>query len=455
MKATWLIANPIPHKSTSCNKDLNGGYGTCDEIGDSLSSKILAKIKKRSIKLPVLSLAYISSSLKEKSHSVIYSESYEDCIHKLRSQKIDGCIIYSSIVATKYECKLIEKIKKLNKEILILVVGSFSTNFTSLYEKADHIIMGEPEDFFSKWNGKINELRNKGKYINSKEIICLDEFPIPDFKEMGFRNFSYQPMLKKPTGFIEASRGCPYSCGYYCTYGANQGKLIRSYTPKRIVEIMINLKNKYGFRSFQFRDPVFGLQKNFIDDFCNEILNASINIDWGIETRADLLNSDKLEKMSKAGLKSINIGIETPRKEIALSSKRVIYDNKKLVQLIKEANSKNIKINGFYILGLEDDTYESCLETIEYSRKLNTFMARYSVATAYPGTSYFEDLDKDSRITEKDLSKYNQQNLVFKHKNLSNNEIKKLISKAYKKYYIRPRIFFMLLKDKIKNSFRS
>ena len=63
----WLIANPVPFNSTSCNKDLNGGYGTVDNIGSSIISRLLGRIKKKSIKLPVLSLGYISAilSLKE------------------------------------------------------------------------------------------------------------------------------------------------------------------------------------------------------------------------------------------------------------------------------------------------------------------------------------------------------------------------------------------------------
>ena len=43
----WLIANPIPNKATSCNKDLNGGYGTLDEIGESISSRLLSFAKKK------------------------------------------------------------------------------------------------------------------------------------------------------------------------------------------------------------------------------------------------------------------------------------------------------------------------------------------------------------------------------------------------------------------------
>ena len=35
----------------------------------------------------------------------------------------------------------------------------------------------------------------------------------------------------------------------------------------------LELKEKYGFNSFQFRDPVFGLQKDYIDEFTIEMNN--------------------------------------------------------------------------------------------------------------------------------------------------------------------------------------
>ena len=55
-KRTWLISNPIPNTSTSCNKDLNGGYGTWDKIGNNLISQFIARAKKKNIKIPVLCL---------------------------------------------------------------------------------------------------------------------------------------------------------------------------------------------------------------------------------------------------------------------------------------------------------------------------------------------------------------------------------------------------------------
>ena len=251
-------------------------------------------------------------------------------------------------------------------------------------------------------------------------------------------------MLNQPTGFVEATRGCPYSCGYYCTYGENQGKIIRGHSVERLINIMKELKKIHGFRSFQFRDPVFGLKKDFLEKFCLEMIKADLEIEWGMETRIDLLNKSLLKLLAKSGLKSINIGIETPDEKIAAANKRKLCSPDKQKDLIDFASKQGIRINAFYIIGLEDDDMQSCLNTINYSLSLKTYMARFAVCTPYPGTGYYEDLYKNNRIENKRLSSFNQQELVYKHKNLSDKEIKSLIQKAYLKYYFRPKLYIKL-----------
>ena len=116
-----------------------------------------------------------------------------------------------------------------------------------------------------KWRGTLAEINENSKIIKSDNLVDLDQLPLPKYTTKYSKKFSYRPMLKYPTGFIEATRGCPYSCGYYCTYGENQGKIIRTHSVKALIEIMKELKKIHGFKSFQFRDPVFGLKKDFID----------------------------------------------------------------------------------------------------------------------------------------------------------------------------------------------
>ena len=445
---TWLISNPIPNTSTSCNKDLNGGYGTWDKIGNNLLSKFIARLKKKNIKIPVICLGYISSILESKGINTIYTESILNSKQIIKKEKIECVVIYGSIVCCEFENKLIKNIKAINTNIKIIVVGTFPTKFPEIFKNADYVIIGEPEEFFINWDGTLDVFKSKEKKIYSKNLSNLDDLPFPKYTSYFYKNFSYSPMLSKPTGFIEATRGCPYSCGYYCTYGENQGKAIRSHSPKRLLSIMKELQERYGFKSFQFRDPVWGLKKDFIEEFSLAIIKSGLNFEWGIETRIDLLDKPKLRLLKKAGLRSINIGIETPNINIASANKRKLCPEDHQREIIDFASKINILINAFYIMGLEEDTEKSCNETIAYSLSLDTYMARYSVCTPYPGTGFYDDLKKNKRLTKHNFSSYNQQELVYKQKNLKDNIVKKLIQKAYIKYYLRPKIIFKILKQK-------
>ena len=212
--------------------------------------------------------------------------------------------------------------------------------------------------------------------------------------------------------------------------------------------MMKNLMKKNGFRSFQFRDPVFGLKKEFIEKFCLEIHKKGLKVEWGMETRIDILNIEIIRLMASAGLKSINIGIETPNEEIAKANKRIICKEDKQRELIEAAHDVGVRINAFYIIGLEQDNEQSSLDTINYSLSLKTFMARFAICTPYPGTGFYEVLKKEGRISEDNLEKYNQQELVYEHKNLNQKKIKNLIQKAYIKYYFRPKVLFNIIKNK-------
>ena len=109
-----------------------------------------------------------------------------------------------------------------------------------------------------------------------------------------------------------------------------------------------------------------------------------------------------------------------------------------------------IKVSAFYILGYEGDTKETVRNTINYAIKLNTPLARFAISTPYPGTGFYEQLKKEGRILTDDYEKYTQFNLVYRHKNLSQEEVKDLLEEALRKYYFRPSYFLSMLKLKIK-----
>ena len=71
--------------------------------------------------------------------------------------------------------------------------------------------------------------------------------------------------------------------------------------------------------------------------------------------------------MKKAGLSSINIGIETNDIDIAKMNKRKTVEASYQNEIIEYCNNLGIKIIGFFIIGLEGDTASSVREMIQYS----------------------------------------------------------------------------------------
>ena len=180
-----------------------------------------------------------------------------------------------------------------------------------------------------------------------------------------------------------------------------------------------------------------------------KLIENNIKINWGIETRADLLDIDNLKIMKKAGLSSINIGIETNDIDIAKMNKRKTVEASYQNEIIEYCNNLGIKIIGFFIIGLEGDTASSVCEMIKYSLEQNIFIARFSVSTPYPGTSYFNLLDEKGLLLHKNFEDYNQFNLVIYKHNLSSQQSNRLITDAYKRFYLRPGKFYELISDQI------
>ena len=105
-----------------------------------------------------------------------------------------------------------------------------------------------------------------------------------------------------------------------------------------------------------------------------------------------------------------------------------------------------------FIFGFPGDSLVNGLRTIKYALSLPITYLQFSVFTPYPGTPIFSEYKE--KITAKNFEEYTQWDLVFKHENLTNMNIKYLLNKSYKKFYSSFfrlfKIFYRLLKIEIR-----
>lgn len=447
LENNWHIALVnVVNESKKCamNKDLNGGFGTADDYGNSVASKLISLVKWRVVRIPILSMAFLQALLKEKGHTVKY---YEREVPP-SDEKFNIILLYGSIVDCYHENEVAKTIKKNFPNAKVGFYGSFPSRFPEVFNGGDFVLLGEAEAFFMNDFKDLSQLNGPVKVTSMTD---MDALPTPDFDGFPVKKYSYFPCLpKKPFLPLQASKGCPYSCRFYCTYGEYQGPKIRQRSPKKVVDDIVYLKKKYGIKSVQFRDPVFGLVRPFVPEFCKELESRKVKIQWGMETRLDLLNEENIAMMFEVGLRNINVGIETTNQEIAQKNKRMLIKESHQERIIRFCDKLGIKVSAFYILGYEGDTVENIEKTINYAIKLNTPVARFSISTPYPGTGFYIQLEQQGRLLTKDWEKYTLHNLVYQHPHFSPEQAREFLQKAFKKYYFRPSYMFKMLQWKLR-----
>lgn len=439
------LVNPInKNKKGAMNKDLAGGLGTFSSFGNTFISKLISAYKKKNVKIPLLTFANLNAIFKLKGYDVDYFEEQE----LNNNKEYDIILIYGSIVDFKNENRICRIIKKNQPKAKVGFFGPFTGIQPDLFKTGDFIIDGEAESYFLYEFNNLNNIKGK---IKVNKVLDLNDLPTPDFTGFDVKSYSYKPAIKeKPFLVLQASKGCPYSCSYYCAYGKIQGSKYRLRSAKKIVEDIVKLQANYGIKGLQFRDPTFGLDKTWLNEFIYLMNTRKVKIKYGIETRMDLLNEDILTELFKTGLRNINVGIETINEDISKKNKRLLINKEHQERIIHFCNKIGIKISAFYIFGMKGDTKESIVNVINYAIKLNTNVAQFCISIPYPGTEYYLEMKKNNKLVEKDFEKYNSAELVFKHDKLTKDELLKLKEYAFRKYYFRITYLINLIKWKIK-----
>jgi radical SAM superfamily enzyme YgiQ (UPF0313 family) len=161
-------------------------------------------------------------------------------------------------------------------------------------------------------------------------------------------------------------------------------------------------------------------------------------VEWGIETRPDLLSPALLDELHAAGLCSVNLGVETFDERVAGLHRRRLDAEEHQDAVLARARALGIRVNLFFMLGLEEDTPEGLDRIGRQALRLDPEAARFSVSTPYPGTPFYERMRAEGRIVEEDFERYTQFALVHRHPNLSAEAVQERLLEAYSRFYFRP-----------------
>ena len=415
-------------------------------------------------KMPLLGLPILGTILKQMGIKVkIFCENISSINwQEIKKADLVGITVLTSLAPRAYE--LAAKIKKINSKCRIMMGGphvSFCPQ-EALKNGADFVIRHEGEKTLKKL---INCLRDEGNpgdikglsYKKNNKIRHnpdrnnyqnLNQLPTPDFSLIK----NYEKLKFIP---LQTSRGCPHNCDF-CSVVQMFGQKIRHRSPDRVIRDLnkmnnyFDLENKHVF----FVDDNFSANKKRTEILLQRMKMFNYDFEWSTQEEINIYKKENiLNLMKETGCKRLYIGIESFNPS-SLKEYKKPQDVNDISTAIEVIQKKDILIHGMFVLGADNDSKDSILQTVKTAAKKRIDTAQFFVLVPLPGTKVYQRLKKQGRLLVdkmKGWELFGGQHVVFKPQNLSPYELQKLQIKAFKKFYNLKNSLGWLKKRKFNN----
>ena len=261
------------------------------------------------------------------------------------------------------------------------------------------------------------DLINLERYFNFQS--SMDFFPV-------FRNKRFLPLV--------TSRGCPFKCTY-CHYIFDKSIQYRS--PKAVVDEIEYLINKYGVREFHIVDDVFNVNmkraKIVLDAIIQKNLNIHISFPNGL--RADFFDDELIDKMQRAGVYRMALGIESGSQRIQDMIQKDL-DINIIYGVVEKLTRARMSVHGFFMLGFPSETRKEMEATIDFACDLGLTTANFSLVIPNPGTDLRQTFIESRESNFEDFSEYTFDAASCNASEVEGDDLIKLKQEANRKFYL-------------------
>lgn len=395
-----------------------------------------------SVAIPPLGLAYLASSLQQAGHNVgvvdaigeglnhvfecdgrsLRGLDFEEIVRRIDPQAdVIGLGIMFSCAWPALR-KLVNLMKKQFPDALLVLGGEHPTAMTDRVfseSLADVVVMGEGEETLVELchhlANRLNYTEIKGLAIRvgdrmlmnprRSRIRDIDAIPLPAWQLFNIEGYI---RFGQPHGSADgrsmpalATRGCPFQCTF-CGSPGMWGTTWIARDPKLVVDEIESYIQRYGANDFHFEDLTAIVRKDWVLAFSQEILDRGLDISWQLPsgTRSEAIDLEASQAMYASGCRQFTYAFESGSTEILKKIKKRI-SLPHAFSSAKDAISVGIRVQGAFIYGFPDETYQQMWQT--YRTILRCAVAGFHEVSIcalqpLPNTEMFRQIDEQRGI---------------------------------------------------------
>ena len=408
------------------------------------------------VSYPPLGILYLASVLEQNNISVkiidvgAEKQTLKDTLKIIKKEKPLVVGISAMTPLLQGTVTLAKNIKKNNPKIKIALGGphvSADPKFINRIKYFDFGITGEGEYSFLETYKKIVKHQKIDKIIVGKTPLDLNKIPWPARHLIDLK-------LYHTTASIMATRGCPYNC-YYCSRPC-VSNIVRYRNPADLIEEIDSLYDQCR-GDYLFQDDSLTINRQFMVDFCHQLIKRKRPYRWAGYTRVDLVDEKLLKLMHQAGCYSLTFGIESGDEKIRNEIVLKRFSNQKIIDTIKLCSKNHIEGNGFFIFGHPTETPTNLKQTMSFILKNDFKIIGVSIATPFPGSLLWQYALKEGIVNSNFIDNFSLGKLgagysgvypIYIPKTLNKDWVYLQRKKIFRRFYLRPKyIFYRIISD--------
>ncbi len=274
--------------------------------------------------------------------------------------------------------------------------------------------VADPEPEVAQWAAGLAGVsyRKDGVVVHEPRrdrVRDVDAIPLPAWDLFNVRGYDENGLV---TGIhngvtvpILATRGCPYRCAYCSSPNMWTTKWLPR-EPKKVVDEIESYVETYGANNFPFQDLTAILRREWIVDFCREIIARKLQISWQLPsgTRCEVVDDEVASLLAASGGWSLNFAPESGSEEVRKKVSKQMTE-KSLFSAVDAAVKHKLNTAVFFVLGFPGDNKQNFKDTVKWARRLARAGVDDVAVGFYfpiPGTKFYKQLETDGKIALND-----------------------------------------------------
>lgn len=236
-------------------------------------------------------------------------------------------------------------------------------------------------------------------------IDPLDRLPVPD-RDLYFR---YGFVGRFPWKKFTTGRGCIHACAFCWNptvadlYGTSRGAFTRRKSPRRAVDEVLAVKERWPLRNVHFSDDLFTVRSAWLEEFA-PLYRKEVGVPFSCNSSIELATDRNMEALAEAGCRCVCIGVETGNERLREKILHKTVTDDDIRRAAAAIHRHGMQVATFNMIASPGETLSDALATVRLNREIKADFVRVNIAVPLPHTGFEQRSVEEGLLSAEYLS---------------------------------------------------